>query len=389
MPVQDIEIEVFDKDVGVTDDAIGKVVIPLDRLPNGRAVTGWLPVTYSNEPDSPSNGYDAKCEAAGAIKLSLRLDFKAKAELRGYVRGAVYVPPPAKPSFDVNALYGPGMLTIDLAWYRTFQPLMDAFLYVLYWENFIVSVLVMALWVPVGLNLAYWPSAMCFFLDFVMIYNYMKRLFHSLSHPHEPSSESKGIRLSKLPGAKMVTGLGKGLANATRIDRLKLPGTSSRNAPETITHGGDETPPDYEEQSLGGLVSKITFMSPGWLKEMMASYQPLARTVADQTMTVYAILHGTHTSSLAVFFVLILAGIVFLYVPFKYVAAAAGPLLIFSMSPLVGLLQGFVTYFAKRRRFSDPAMLGMFKDFDPEWMSSDAINGAKKKKFKHSKTLLG
>jgi hypothetical protein len=154
VPVQNLEITVFDKDVTGTDDNIGKVVIPIDQLPNGQPLTGWLPIFHSKENDAISQlTGQVTSIPAGAIRVSVRLDYKASAELRYYVRGAVFVPPPVAPKFDVNALYGPGMLTLELLWTRSLQPLVNLLVYLIQWENFIASAVVTLLLIPIALNL--------------------------------------------------------------------------------------------------------------------------------------------------------------------------------------------------------------------------------------------
>lgn len=403
VPVQYLEIDVWDKDLSSSDDHIGKLVIPIDRLPNGHVLSGWVPVTYFTESESLIylTG-QVNAVPAGGIKLHIRLDYKMSSELRGYLRGAVFDPPPVTPKFDLNALYGPAMLAIELLWTRMLGPVVNAILYVLFWENFLLSLFAMVLFVPMALYIKYWPSAMCFALALVIVYNFFARMFRTLTNPIDAAIGGKGV-INKIPGLKAFTSVGKGFVSATRLDLIPklvmLPGKaivraagggSSGSNERKVTAAGDiEPPPDYQEQSLGTLVNTITNISPGWLKDMIASYQPTARTLADYAIIIYDIIHTTHRFSALVLLILIALGTTMLFVPYSYVLAVLGPLVIFLMSPLMSLLNGFISYLMRHRRYNDPAKLGFFSDFDPEWTSADAVQLMRRKsgKMKTTETL--
>ena len=377
-PMQNVEIVVYDHDVTGKDEELGRISIPLDRLPNGKTIAGWMPLIFLQDVDKSGMAVPVP---AGQAYMALRIDYKAQSELKAYMRAAVAIPPPVKVTFDINAIYGPSMLLIDLVMWRTLQPVLNVLMYVLWWENFFVSVLAMLVCIPIGLNIAYFPSAFFFFLNFVMVYNYISQTYVTLADPVEAEKSSKKAKLMKLPGGKMMTSVGKGIASITMLDKLKLPTLLGDKKPEV------EPAPttQHEEQSLGGLVSKVTLMSPGWVKEFAASYQPLLRTLADTVSWFYDILHLSDKRSFIYFLVFLKCGLINLVTPFRYVAAATGALIIFSMSPLMGIVYGLLYYLTRSAQWTDPAKFGMTVDFDPDFLSADAVNQLKRKKTLQSK----
>jgi hypothetical protein len=403
-PVQLIEIDIFDKDVAGSDDFIGKIVIPLERLPNGKPMSGWVPITYTKENEDPGTEMsygDPGTNAAGAINLSVRLDYKIRSELRGYIRGAVAEPPPRKVKFDINALYGPGMLAVELLWTRMLSPFVSTVLYVLLWENFVVSTIALGLWIPAAMKFEYWPSAFFFSIDCLMTFNFIKRSFRALANPLEVSQEStKSLKkkMAKLPGIKQAGAIGKNIGEKAGI--LSRSGSKSLNdggasgaaksspVAQPTAAGEDDLPPDYEEQSLGSVVGKLMLVSPGWLKEMLAGFQPTARSLADLATMIYDIFQGNHDLSLIVFFTCLIFGVGLLYFPFRYFVAGLGLLVLFATSPLMRILLGAIAYLQRAKRFNDPALLGLGKNFETEWMSQDAINHSKKRKPGRGQTVM-
>ncbi len=392
LPVQFIEFDIYDKDVTGSDDYIGKAYIPVERLPNGKPITGWLPVVYTKENEDPGTELtfgDPGTFPAGGIHVSVRLDYKIRSELRGYIRASVSEEPPKKIRFDINALYGPAMLVVELLWTRMLSPFVTVFLYILLWENFIVSLAAMLMWIPIATQIAYWPSAFFFWLDFVIFYNYIYRSFKALSNPIEvaPASDKKfKARLAKLPGNAIQAGqkaASLARAGTKALTEPLLGGSDSKkNSPvaQATAPADGDLPPDYEEQSLGSVVGKLMLVTPGWIKEMIASLQPTARSAADSVAMVYDIFHGAHDLSLTVFFICLIIGVILLYVSFKYFVATLGILLMFVTSPLMKLIMGGISYLMRPKRFNDPSLFGMWTGFSTDWMSPDAINVARKKK---------
>ena len=395
LPVQMLEVDIYDKDVAGSDDYIGKVYIPVERLPNGKPISGWFPIVYTKENEDPGTELvfgDPGTTPAGAIHLSVRLDYKIRSELRGYIGASVSESPPKKVKFDINQLYGPGMLVVELLWTRMLSPFVMVFLYVLLWENFIASFVAMLLWLPIANHIEYWPSGFFFWLDFVIFYNYVCRSFRSLANPMEaiPVRNKKlAAKLAKMPvvaGQKAFQKAGglaragtKALTDISGMGSSEAKPKSSPAAQPAVPAEGD-LPPDYEEQSLGSVVNKLLFVSPGWLKDMLAGLQPTARAAADGVALVYDIFHGAHDHSLSVFFLSAILGVILLYIPFRYFVAAIGLLVMFASSPLMKLIMGAVSYLTRPRRFNDPSLFGLWKGFSTEWMSADAVMVARKKK---------
>jgi hypothetical protein len=388
LPVQFVEIDVYDKDVTGSDDYIGKCYIPVERLPNGKPISGWFPLIFTKENEDPGTELvfgDAGTVPAGAIHLTVRLDYKIRSELRGYIRAAVSEQPPVKIKFDINALYGPLMLAIELLWTRMLSPFVNMFLYILLWENFVVSTVALLVWIPISRNVEYWPSVFFFFLDCVISYNFVRRSFRALSNPMEFTPESRikklNQRLAKVPG---VVGQAAKLARAgTRAIADLRPGAESRAktspvAQITIPAEG-VLPPDYEEQTLGSTIARLMSVSPSWLKEWLGSFQPLARTLADKISMLYDIFQGNHDLSLPVFMVCLVVGVILLYIPFRHFVSATGILLLFVMSPLMSFVSGAIAYLTRPRRYNDPSLFGLWNSFSSEWMSEDAVNVARKR----------
>ena len=385
LPVQFLEIDIYDKDVTGSDDYIGKAFIPVERLPNGKSISGWFPVVFTKENEDPGTETvfgDAGTSAAGAIHLSVRLDYKIRSELRGYVRAAITAEPPKNIKFDINALYGPAMLAIGLLWTRTLSPFVNIFLYVLLWENFLISTIATIFWFPLSQNVEYWPSAFFFFIDCVILYNYIHRSFKSLSNPLEVAAESKkkiSQRIGKIPGVGQAAKLAKAGTKVFSSGNSTDSKLKTSPVPAVTIPGESESPPDYEEQSLGSTIGRLMAVSPGWLKEWLGSFQPLARTLADTASMIYDILHGCHDISLVMFLICLILGVTLLYVPFKHFVTTMGVVILFVTSPLMKFVSGAISYLSRPRRYNDPSLFGLWSGFSSEWMSDDAVHVARKR----------
>jgi hypothetical protein len=200
-PNQSLVIKVFDRDVTSKDDEMGYIEIPISSLPNGREICGWAPLLYYEKVDPDKilevakgtdliSGTSRIPVPAGSVRVSITLDFKIPQELFAYIRSAVAIPPTKKSQFNVNALYGPGMLVVDLLWWRLGQPVLGIVMYVLYWENFLVSLFSLILWVPIALNMEYWPSGFFFLMDAIMVRNLMRRKYLALADAEDPTMSS-------------------------------------------------------------------------------------------------------------------------------------------------------------------------------------------------------
>jgi len=84
-------ISALDRDITSRDDEIGFFEIPLDRLPNGKPLTGWVPlILYKKaftELQVPTAGLrnlkvmEELPIPAGAIRVSITLDIGRRARL--------------------------------------------------------------------------------------------------------------------------------------------------------------------------------------------------------------------------------------------------------------------------------------------------------------------
>lgn len=395
IPVQNIEIDIFDKDVTNVDDFIGRVSIPLHRLPNGKTLSGWLPIVYEGDNSAPiSEILPAGSEGtipAGAIRVSVKLDYRASSELKGYVRAAISTPPPPRVKFDINALYGPVMLAVELLWTRTLQPIVNALVYVLTWEDFFVSMLAMGVWVPLAQRAHLWTPAFFAALAAVILYHYVKRQLKILSNPLEAAEVKKksSSRIARIPGIKQIGGAAKGLAQQVRLVPKQAGSNATTPLATAVVPAGEaDLPADYEEQSLGSFVGKITVMLPGWVKEYVAFYQPMARSLGDLASMIYDIFHGNHESSLAVFAGLLALAAGSLYLPFHHFATVFGLLVILVTSPVMHICLGFMSYLRRARRVGDPAQLGFADTYSLIWLSKDAQNGRQKKLAKGVSTIV-
>jgi hypothetical protein len=391
-PSQFMVIEVYDKDLTNKDDFLGEVRIPIDRLANGREISGWVPLVLMKDmEESPGEGTEAAGTApppgfvtqvpipAGAIRIAVRLDYYVSRELHAYVRSAIATPPPQRVKFDLNALYGPAMLLQDVLWISLLEPIVQALVFVLTWQNFFVSTFAVLVWIPIGFSVAYWPAGLCFSLDVLIVTNYVRGKYNSLAQPLENLDSGKPKRrytIKKLGNTVMdgVTGVGGTVLRATQIQRIAgamgMTSGSGGTASSSGEKNGDKK--EYEEQNLNGLVTKAALLSPGWVKELAAGYQPLLRSVVDGVILVFDIFGGKHRLSIVAFFVFLVSGVILLFLPFRYLFTAIGISILTAMSPLMVLGYGVGFYFLKPPPFKDIADFGMSKDFDDTFMSNTA-----------------
>ena len=375
VPVQNVLLDVYDKDVAGSD-VLGHVSIPLERLPNGKVQAGWIPLTSPNQAEADLASLEPpSTDQAGAIRIAVRFDYLSGRELRGFIRAGIAAPSKSSPRFDVNALYSPSMLIQELLWNRTLQPCMEALLYLLSWESFVLSSLAMITWIYLARFVAYWPSAVLFILAGAVFHNTVKRYFKNLVTQPEQAQEQKFKLLNNL--ARMPFKAVQSLAGSVASVGRSSPRKAKRTTPSP-TALGDETTTEYEEQSLGMVIRKVTLVTPGWLKDQLAEYQPILRTVSENVAFGYDILFGNYDKNLVLVILLCSTGFVLLYVPFSLLVAASGGLLFFSMSPLMGLFMGLLQYLSKPKRWTDPVMFGFRDSFDAQWISTDAINGKRK-----------
>ena len=400
-PNQSLVIKVFDRDVTSKDDEMGYIEIPISSLPNGREICGWAPLLYYEKVDPDKilevakgtdliSGTSRIPVPAGSVRVSITLDFKIPQELFAYIRSAVAIPPTKKSQFNVNALYGPGMLVVDLLWWRLGQPILGIVMYVLYWENFLVSLFSLILWVPIALNMEYWPSGFFFLMDAIMVRNLMRRKYLALADAEDPTMSSDNQAEAGAPSTPTRKSASrKSFMTASQMTKLKVLSSATKNlthADETVSapkKPTDKKPGDAgpEEMSLGSFVGTMSMMAPGWVKEYAAYYQPLLRMVADYLILLLGVMEMSSPLSIPLLFIFGCLGITLLYVQFKLFVMVAGTFVLFFFSPFMSIFYGVVYYITRPWPNKTPEQFGMSTDFDKDFMSS-AANAHELKKTK-------
>ena len=408
-PNQNLVIKVFDRDVTSKDDEMGFIEIPISSLPNGREITGWVPLLFYEDVDpnqllevAPGDTVFANRRVpvpAGSVRVSLTLDFKIHQELFAYIRSAVAIPPSKKVQFNVNALYGPGMLVVDLLWWRLGQPILGYIMYVLYWENFIVSLLSLLFWIPLALNMEYWPSGFFFVMDALMIRNLVKRKYKALEDAEDPTAKDPSSGGSQPSTPSRKGGSRKSIMTATQMDKLKALTSATKNLmhadqaiegaaavkkpTDTKKSSGDPGAP-VEEMSLGSFVGTMSMMAPGWVKEYAAYYQPLLRMIADYLVLLLSVMEMSSPLSMPLLVVFGLLGVTLLYVQFKLFVMVVGAFILFFFSPFMSIFYGVVAYATRPWPSKNLEQFGMSAEFDKDFMSITA----NKHELKKAKTKL-
>ena len=411
-PNQNLVIKVFDRDVTSKDDEMGYIEIPISSLPNGREITGWAPLLFYENVDpnqllevAPGDTVFASKRVpvpAGSVRVSLTLDFKIHQELFAYIRSAVAIPPSKKVQFNVNALYGPGMLVVDLLWWRVGQPILGYIMYVLYWENFLVSLLSLLVWIPLAMHMEYWPSGFFFLMDALMVRNLVKRKYKALAEAEDPTLKDQGTTGSSpaTPSRKSVSR--KSIMTATQMDKLKALTSATKNVTQAAQAiegaasvkkptdsknsdgSGAATGTAVEEMSLGSFVGTMSMMAPGWVKEYAAYYQPLLRMIADYLLLLLSVMEMSSPLSMPLLVVFGMLGVALLYVQFKLFVMVVGAFILFFFSPFMSILYGVVAYATRPWPTKNIQQLGLSAEFDKDFMSVTA----NKHEVKKSKTKV-
>lgn len=377
IPMQNIRIEVYDKDV-TGSECLGHVCFPLERFPSGQVLEGWLPIVPPNQNDLDlgDDQESASADHAGAIHVGIRFDYRSGEELKACISSAIATPPVAASRFEVNALYTPLMLIQELLWTRTLEPIVQGMQYVLRWESFGLSFVALLAWIYISMFVEYWPSVVFFILGGTVLYNSVRQWFKNLIARPERVEDQAKLKLltsvAKLP-LKAVKSVVQTVSSVAQLGG----GTGGPSTPTQST--GDGSHADYEEQSLGVVVKKITLVTPGWVKIHLADYQPILRSLADHVVTAYSILFGHHDKNSLFTLAFLSIGLALYYIPFRLVVASSGAFLLFVMSPLMGLFLGLVQYLTKSKRWNDISSFGMQDRFNSEWASVHAVSVGKRK----------
>ncbi|KAF4686478.1 extended synaptotagmin-like protein [Perkinsus olseni] len=332
-PCQKMEVEVYDYDMTSDDDLLGTAYIDLTNLIPGQPSNGWLPLT----------GEDGK--PAGAIHLELEIMYTPGSERIAYIQNAMMPRPQPKQKFDINALYGPGMFMAQVLWFDTLQPfLMNHVLPILMWENWLLSAMVLIGFIYGSYYAAYWPAFGCWALAVAMVRN------------------------------KFLKGYDRFMQNRTLTSTVDASGKLVLEDSDS-DNDGDEP----QEQSFNGLIKTFTRLSPGWVKDLAAGFQPLVRTLADLVNEIREIILWKHKMSQTVFYALLALGVVLCFIPFWIVVMVVGVGIICANSPLKGLSIGLAQATARPKPTGDIGLLDAMEEFQ---MSEEFRKQAAKKQRK-------
>ncbi|KAF4666914.1 extended synaptotagmin-like protein [Perkinsus chesapeaki] len=334
VPCQKMEVQVYDYDMTSDDDLLGTAYLDLTNLIPGQPANGWLPLTNEGKP-------------AGAIHLELEIMYTPGSERIAYIQEAMVPRPKPKPKFDINALYGPGMFMAHVLWLDTLQPFIkDHVLPILMWDNWLLSAVALIGFIYSSYYAAYWPAIACWALAVAMLRN------------------------------KFLKGYERFMQNKTLTSTLDASGNV------ILLDSDDDDNSEPQEESFNGLVKTFTKLSPGWVKDMAAGFQPLVRTLADVVGEIREIILWKHKASQPVFYTLLAAGIVLCFIPFWIVIMLVGAVILVVNSPLKGLSIGLAKYAARPTPTGDVGLLDAMEEFH---MSDEFRKQAAKKQRKQQK----
>ncbi|KAF4683663.1 extended synaptotagmin-like protein [Perkinsus olseni] len=119
---------------------------------------------------------------------------------------------------------------------------------------------------------------------------------------------------------------------------------------------------DVEQQEFGGLIKTFTRMSPGWVKEMAAGFQPTVKTIVDGVALARNIILWKHELSKKAFYGLLAGGVVLCFLPFWILVMAAGAGVLLANSPIKGLSIGLAKYAARPAPTGDIGLLDAMEE---------------------------
>ncbi|EER02240.1 conserved hypothetical protein [Perkinsus marinus ATCC 50983] len=337
VPCQKMEVQVFDYDMASDDDLLGTAYIDLTNLIPGEPANGWLPLV----------GEDGK--PAGAIHLELMIMYTPSSERIAFVQEAMVPRPKPKPKFDINALYGPGMFMAQVLWFDTLQPSVEGSCSANINVGELASLHDSSRRIHIcKLLRGLLASVRCWALAVAMIRN------------------------------KVLKGYDRFMQNKTLSSTIDASG-------KLILEDSDDDKDDSnepQEQSFNGLIKTFTRLSPGWVKDLAAGFQPLVRQLADIVTETREIILWRHKLSKPICYALWVAGVVLCFIPFWIVVMAAGVGIICANSPLKGLSIGLAKAAARPTPTGDVGLLDAMEEFH---MSEEFRKQAAKKQRKQQK----
>jgi hypothetical protein len=335
-----------DSTPGNSDDFLGHLEVPISELAPGRSYDGWLPLLDNEAGELEALG----ATTLGGVNVVVTLDVKnEKSERWLSITG---VPPTEEaplPDFNLDKVYSPLMLILDLFWTRFVSQCISGVLETIQWTNPKVS----AFWFVLCLFLALHPPYIPFaFWSLLAIWHRSKRPL-----PRPPSSSFKSAAQAVVAAERM-----KKSADAAK----------SQNPQSTNGH-------EVEEAHLSGFVSSVAMIAPRSLKETCRGLQPVLENVAG----LLQMLHGTFTwaptSTISMPFQCALWAIAFMHLVFPlHCILVVEVLVMFTvLTPAFTIILGSVNYMLKS---APKGIAGLQHEYNPDWHSSHALKKDSKRK---------
>ncbi|KAF4705895.1 extended synaptotagmin-like protein [Perkinsus olseni] len=188
---------------------------------------------------------------------------------------------------------------------------MNHILPIIMWQSWLKSLAALVGYILASYYAAYWPAFACWITAAFMIRN------------------------------KTLKGYDRFMANKSMTSGLDK---SGKLVLLEVEEAADD---DVEQQEFGGLIKTFTRMSPGWVKEMAAGFQPTVKTIVDGVALARNIILWKHELSKKAFYGLLAGGVVLCFLPFWILVMAAGAGVLLANSPIKGLSIGFAKYAAR------------------------------------------
>ncbi|KAF4715892.1 extended synaptotagmin-like protein [Perkinsus olseni] len=215
----------------------------------------------------------------------------------------------------------------DVLWFNWLQPIvMDHILPIIMWQSWLKSLAALVGYILASYYAAYWPAFACWITAAFMIRN------------------------------KTLKGYDRFMANKSMTSALD---GSGKLVLLEVEEAADD---DVGQQEFGGLIKTFTRMSPGWVKEMAAGFQPTVKTIVDGVALARNIILWKHELSKKAFYGLLAGGVVLCFLPFWILVMAAGAGVLLANSPIKGLSIGLAKYAARPAPTGDIGLLDAMEE---------------------------
>lgn len=353
-PFAKLHVNVFDHDSapGNSDDFLGCLEVSiLDLVPN-KCYSGWHALS-----DNEARELEGVKELGGVL-LEVMLEVTSVTSERWLsITGVPPTAEPPPPPFDLDKVYAPLMLIIDLVWTRFLSPCIFGVLDTIQWTNPKTS----AFWFLLCLGLAIRPQYIPFaFWALLAVWHW-----------------SKKPKLKPRTSSPIVVAANVALA----AGRFKKGGTKALQ-PESSPEETQSANGEVEEAHLGGFVKTVAMIAPSWIKDMCRGYQPLLQMVAELLQMLHGAFVWAPKSTTALPFQcgLWAFAVLHLICPLHYVLIIEVVVAFTVLTPAFTMTLGSVNYMLKGSPKGIPALQD---EYDQEWHSCHA----RKKEMKKTKSL--